>query len=342
MTEPLQIEEQPVAKMDSNYATAILMLLLEDDDAANLIRSFDPKNVQQLGRSMFDAAQATEIQIESAIERFILAARNLPSLAQKANPHIRSVFTNALGSEKAQDILQSIGPSVTNTSFEKLKWLDHQTVGSILAQEHPQVGAAILSALEPQVAAAALAGLPEDIQSDLVFRAARLGSITTDAAATVEAILDHYTVKTSSSGKVTMGGKSETARIVNKLKKEDGTRILKSVKRKDKVIGQQIEDEMFIFDNLMDLDDKSLGAVTRAVESDILSMALKGANDALTQRILSCMSVRAAQTIQDEMEERGMAKRADVEEAQKAIITLVRRMEEDGSIMIGGDGDDYV
>ena len=129
---------------------------------------------------------------------------------------------------------------------------------------------------------------------------------------------------------------------MNKMAKADGERVLKGLKKRDKILGQQIEDEMFVFDNLMDLNDKNLGALMRTVDSAILTLALKSAQPALVERMFACMSARAAQTIRDEMEERGMVKRIEVEEAQKAIIAMARQMAAEGTIMLGGPGDDYV
>jgi flagellar motor switch protein FliG len=337
-----EVDVAELPKIDCNYAAAILLLLLNDGDAAAIMRSFEPSDIQSLGRSMFEAANASEVQIEAALEQFIGAAKAMPTLAPNAQPHIRTVLTTALGSEKADNILETVKPRSDACSFETLKWMEPKLVGQILEQEHPQVGAVILSALDPQVAAGALEDLPEDLQTDLVLRAARLGSVPSEIAADIEEILAQYRGKTASAPKMALGGKADAARIMNKLKKEDGARILKGVKRRDKAIGQQIEDEMFIFENLMELDDKSLGIIMRSVDSAALSLALKGASDALADRILGCMSSRAAQTIRDEMEERGMVKRAEVEEAQRAVIAIVRQLADDGTIMLGGASEDYV
>jgi flagellar motor switch protein FliG len=139
-----------------------------------------------------------------------------------------------------------------------------------------------------------------------------------------------------------LGGKSEIAKIVNAMPKTSGDRILKTVKKRDRIVGQEIEDEMFIFENLSDLDAKSLGAVLRTVDAQTLTLALKGASDALVDKALGSMSARAAQSIRDDMADRGPTKRAEVDEAQKQIILVVRQMAEDGTVTLGSGGEDYV
>jgi flagellar motor switch protein FliG len=329
-------------RLTGSYAAAILLLLLEEQDAAAVMQAFDPSDIQQLGKSMFDAAKADERQIETALGQFIDSARVMPSLAPKAGPHIKNVLTAALGNEKARSIMDSVAPQQDSASLEALKWMDAEAIGRILAAEHPQVGAVILSALDPEIAATALAMLADEQQADLMLRTARLGPVSSDALADIDAIIAAHAGGGKKGGQIAMGGKSETARIINKLRKDAGSRIIEDVKKRDQLVGQQIEDEMFVFENLLELDDKNLGVVMRGVDSAALSLALKGASEELAERILGCMSARAAQTIRDEMEERGMVKRAEVEDAQKVIIAVARQLAEEGAIMIGTAGDDYV
>jgi flagellar motor switch protein FliG len=326
---------------DTN-AAAILMLLLDEADAAQVMQGLEPAAVQQLGRSMFDAAASDEAQINAALSQFLETARSLPSLAPKAAPHISNVLKSALGDEKARNIIDAASPRAEIASLEILKWLETETVGRILAEEHPQVAAVILSSLDAEIAATALAKLPDEKQADLMYRTASLGKISGHVLDDIQAIIASYAGAKQQTAKIALGGKSETARIINKLRKDDGARILTEVKKRDQHIGQQIEEEMFVFDNLSDLDDKNLGIVMRNVDSALLSLALKGAAPALVDRILGCMSARAAQTIQDEMDERGPVKRAEVDDAQKAIIAVARQLAEDGTIMMGGGDDDYV
>lgn len=328
--------------VEGPYAAAILMMLLGDEEAASIMRDLEPEEIRELGKAMFAVADASETEIEFALDRFIGRTRQVSSLAVGAAPRIRNVFTQALGNVRADNVLGAVAPRESVKSLEILRWMEVPAITKILAHEHPQVGALIVASLNPDVAAEALKHLGDELQSELMMRAARLGTVSGEAIADLEAVLSRFGDIRQSKPKISLGGRSDAARIMNKMAKADGERVLKGLKKRDKVLGQQIEDEMFVFDNLMDLNDKNLGALMRTVDSAILTLALKGTQPALAERMFGCMSARAAQTIRDEMEERGMVKRIEVEEAQKAIIAMARQMAAEGTIMLGGPGEDYV
>lgn len=330
------------AGVEGPYAAAILMMLLGDEEAASIMKELGPEEVRELGKAMYAVADASETEVEAALDRFIGGTRQVSSLAVGAAPHIRKVFTQALGNARADNVLGSVAPRESVKSLETLRWMEVPAIAKLLTNEHPQVGALIVASLSPEVAAEALNCLSDELQSELVMRAARLGPVSSDAIAELEDVLSRVGDVRQSKPKVSLGGRSDAARIMNKMAKTDGERVLKGLKKRDKILGQQIEDEMFVFDNLMDLNDKNLGALMRTVDSAILPLALKSAQPALVERMFACMSARAAQTIRDEMEERGMVKRVEVEEAQKAIIAMARQMAAEGTIMLGGPGDEYV
>jgi|CXWL01.1.fsa_nt_gi flagellar motor switch protein FliG len=324
------------------FAAAILLMLLGEEEAAFILRDMDPDDVRQLGKAMFEAAEASEAEVEAALDRFIGRTRQVSSLSVRAEPRIRSVMTQAIGNVRADNVLGDVAPRDSVRALEMLGWMEVSAIAKILTQEHPQVGALIVASLNPEAAVEALKLLSDDQQSDLVMRAARLGAVSSEAISDLEDVLCRFGDVKQSKPKVNLGGKSDAAKIMNKMAKADGERVLKGLKKRDKILGQQIEDEMFIFDNLMDLDDKNLGALMRTVDSAILTLALKGAAEPLVDRMFGCMSARAAQTIRDEMEERGMVKRVEVDEAQRAIIAIARQMANDGTIMLAGAGEDYV
>jgi len=332
----------PASTLNGPYAAAILLMLLGEEEAASILRDLDPEDVRELGKAMFAVADASETEVEAALDRFIGRTRQVSSLAVGATPRIRNVITQALGNVRADNLLGAVAPRQSVRSLEILRWMEVPAITKLLSQEHPQVGALIVASLNPDVAAEALKPLGDELQSELMMRAARLGAVSSDAIADLEAVLGRFGDVRQSKPKISLGGKADAARIMNKMAKADGERVLKGLKKRDKLLGQQIEDEMFIFDNLMELNDKNLGALMRAVDSSILTLALKGTQPALADRMFGCMSARAAQTIRDEMEERGMVKRVEVEEAQKAIIAMARQMAAEGTIMLGGPGDEYV
>ena len=334
----------PIASLDGGLSAAILLMLLEDGDSSAVLQHLDPAEVKSLAKGMFEASCATENDVESALEVFVRNNRDLSTLAVGAPVRIREMMNLALGDSTASRIWTQIAP-IQNTSpasLEALQWLDTATVSALIAAEHPQLAAIILSALPAEVAAEALAGLDELVQADLLFRTATLGPVPAAAIADIEAILANYAASSGDDPLVNMGGHGDVAKIVNNLARPQAEKLLKSIRRKDKRLADAIEEGMFIFADLAGLDTKSLGAVMRNVEADRLALAIKGADPALGEKILGTLSARAAQTISDEIAEMGPVSRADVEEAQKAVIAVARAMAASGEIMLGKQNNDYV
>jgi flagellar motor switch protein FliG len=342
MDDELTIDEAPTAPLDGASAAAILLMLLSEDEAAAILSHFDPQEVRSIGTAMFAAASASEAQIECALDRFIDGSRAISSLSVGAEPRIRKVMTGALGNIRANNLLSEIAPQSSAAALDILRWMDVASIAQIIASEHPQVGAIIISVLTPDVAAAVLESSDEATQSDLLLRAARLGSVPAAAIADLESILARADEPARGGVNHRIGGTTDTAKIVNSMGKPLGERILKSLKKADKVLGMTIEDEMFIFDNLIELDSMALGTVLRSVDAAALTLALKGASAALVDKMLGSMSARAAQAIRDDIADSGLVKRSEVEEAQRAVVGVARRLADEGTIMLGAKGNDYV
>ncbi len=323
-------------------AAAILLMLLGEDEAAAILKLCNSDEVKTLGAAMFATMGASEREIAAALNHFVGSSRALPSLSVNAEPKIRNVMTAAIGNVRADNILQDIAPDMSAPSLDVLRWMDAKAIAHLLATEPAQVGAIILAVLTPEVAAQALEGLDEARQSDLVFRSARLTSISADALSDLQLILSHAPASSPAGKPVKLGGKSDAARIVNSLKKPTSDKLLKSLKKRDRQLAQDIEDEMIVFGNLIDLDTKALGELMRAVDAATLGLALREAEPVLVDKMLGAMSARAAQSLRDDMAESGPAKRADVEEAQKAVIVTVRELAEAGTITLGSQANDYV
>jgi flagellar motor switch protein FliG len=316
--------------------------LLNEDEAAAILRCLDPGEIKSLSQAMFDSSEANEAEVECALDRFVQRSRAVSALSVGAEPRIRNVIAQAVGNIRADNILAAIAPQSSAVCLDVLCWMEVPAIAKILAQEHPQVSALILAVLNPDVAAKAIAGLEDSVQADILYRAAQLTSVAAEAIADLEIVLQHNTDAKGAVPKMKLGGKSDIAKIVNAMPKPSGERVLKTVKKRDRVVGQEIEDEMFIFENLVELDAKSLGAILRSVDAQILTVALKGASKKLTDKALGNMSQRAAQSIRDDMAERGPTKKAEVDEAQKAVILVARQLADEGTVMLGGGSDDYV
>jgi flagellar motor switch protein FliG len=341
--EVAELDNAPVMPaIEGSAAAAILLMLLDESEAATILKQLGPEEVRQLAKAMFDTANASEQQIGQALDRFVTRSRDVSALAIGADTRIRTVINEAVGNVRADNILAAVAPQRSAASLEMLRWMDVDAISGLLASEHPQVGALILSVLVPDVAARAIETLDEVLQADLVLRAAMLTSVPAAAIEDLEAVLASANVDGQRVAKQAIGGPSDVAKIMKKMPKQLSERTLRSLKKHDRILAQTIEEEMFIFENLRDLDKKSLSAVLRSVDAAQLAIALKGADDEMVDMCLATMSQRAAETIRDEMTEMTMVKRADVDDAQKSVMQIVRQMAASGEIMIAGGSDDYV
>jgi flagellar motor switch protein FliG len=335
------LAETPRPEIDGPTAAAILLMLLSDEDAGEIVKALDPSNVRRIGESMFKVANADETTIEAALDMFVERCRATSALSVGVEPHVRSVLTRALGNVRANNILTEIAPKSSATALDMLRWMEVETIATILKREHAQVCALVLAVLTPETAAKALGGFDEQSQADLLARAARLTKVRREAVEDLELVLAEYADQATSTPPLKIGGATDAAQIVNRMRRADGQRLIKSIKQTDEALGLAIERKMLVFEDLAALDSKGLGAVLRAVEGSVLSRALRGVPAPLAEQMLGCMSSRAAETIRDEMADSPPAKKAEVEEAQQAILAAARKLADAGEIQLGGD-DDYV
>lgn len=339
----MEVEEHPQAvQVDGATAAAILLMLLPDEEAGEILKSLDPSTVRQLSEGMFKVAIADEETVEAALDLFVNQCRSISSLAVGAKPHIRSVLTRAVGNIRADNILTEIAPSSSAAALELLRWMDVEIIAQVLKREHAQVAALVLAVLTPEISAKALQSFDERTQADLLARAARLTKVRREAIEDLEAILAEYNGGAQASSPFKVGGTSDAAKIVSRMRRADSQRVINSLKETDEALAAAIEREMFVFDDLGALDDKSLGAVLRSVEGPILTLALRGTGAELLEQMLGCMSSRAAETIRDELADSPPAKRSEVEEAQRTILAAARKLADAGEIQIGAGEDEYV
>ncbi len=328
--------------IDGKSAAAVLMMLLAEEEAAAIVGHLDANEVKALGTAMLGVAGISEDNVDAALEMFASKCRGVNPLAADPTPRVRSVIEQALGPSRAGTLLADIAPVSSPKLAEMLDWMEVDVLAALLDNEHPQVGALIVSSLSADIAAQALGKLEEGRQTDLLLRAARLGRVSVEAIAELEDIVSRYVGDAAPPPKVELGGSSGVAKIMNSLGKPKGERLIKAIRKADKPIADAIEEGMFVFEDLLDLDNKALGTVMRSVDSSSLVFALKGAPKELVDRIFASMSQRAAQSIQDEMAEKTMVKRAEVDEAQKAVIAIARQLADAGEIVLGAAGNDYV
>ncbi len=339
---PIDTDDATPVVPTGSSAAAILLMLLGEEEAATVLSRLNPDEVQLLGGAMFNVANISENEIDGVFDVFCDRARVRTTLGFGVERQIKGMMHKALGQDKADQVLQRITPVQHTTALENLKWMDARQIANLIEFEHPQIAAIVLAFLESQRAADVLQLLPEDVQADLVYRVATMGPVTESALEELDDLLSRPATSQSSGSTTRRGGAGEAAKIVNSSRKAAEQRIIKALQKLDKTVARTIEEEMFIFDNLNALTEKDLGALLRAVDNDILVVSLKGADEKLRAKIFGCMSSRAAQSVQDEIADRGPMRLADVQEAQKAMLAIARKMAAEGTISLGGKGDDFV
>jgi len=248
-----------------------------------------------------------------------------------------------LGEDKAQSVLSRITPSSSDRPIEILDWMDARAISELIIDEHPQIIALIVSYLDFSLGADVLILLPDDLQADIIRRIATLQTVQPDALRELELVMQKKFKANTTLRASQVGGVKAAAKIMNFTKQTMEARIMKSLAKEDKNLMQAIQESMFVFENLIMSDDKSLQTLLRSVEVEDLVLALKGADEQLRDKLFACMSSRAAANIMDEMEALGPVRLTEVQEAQKSIINVARRLSDEGSIVLAGrGGDDFV
>jgi flagellar motor switch protein FliG len=323
---------------------AVLMMLVGEEEAAAMLQKLDPEEVRQLGRAMFAVADVSEAEVEQVLDDFVYKARERTSVSFDPAPTIEGIMTRALGRERAESVLARIVPTQPNAGLEQLQWFEPDEIAAMVAAEHPQVAAVLLANLDPDVAAQVFDHLPEAAQPQILRRVAKLGPIPPEAIETLKAMLASRAHTTRKPLGLQLGGTREAAKILSGARKLTEQRVMPKLAKIDREVAKAIEEAMFVFDNLLELDDKNLSTLIRNVESDVLIKSLKGLSEDDRARFLGCMSSRAADGIRDEMESLPPMKLADVLDAQKAMIAVARGLVKDGTVQMPGKGgdDDYV
>lgn len=321
---------------------AVLMMLVGDDEAAAILQNLDPEEIRMLGKAMFAVADVAEPQVAEVLDEFVVKAKDKNTIGFDRRPQIETMMTKALGPDKAENVLARILPREEACALPLLDWLDAGEIASLIKDEHPQIAAVLLVNLDPAVAAEVIEQLPDAMQPDVLHRIATLGPIPPDALDMLRGVLSRRAGASQAPAPVPLGGAKEAAAIMNKARRATEQRIMPKVAKISKETAKAIEEEMFVFDHLLALDEKSMGTLLRGVESDVLVLALKGVDEEARGKFLGCMSSRAADGIRDEMEARGPVKLSEVLEAQKTILGIARQMAKDGTIRLAGGDDDYV
>ena len=332
---------QEMAAMTSTQRAAVLMLLLGEEQASDIIRFLNPKEVQALGAAMVQVQDLSQEAINVVLDEFVATIKKQTSLALGTADYVEKVFKRALGDDKAASVLGRISPGAGSKGLEILSWMDARSIADMIQAEHPQVVAIILSVLEPMVAADVLAFLPVDSRAEVIQRVASLETVQPSAMVELEAIMKKQFSSNSSAKSSSFGGVKAAASIMNLTKTALEAAVMGGLRDLDPDMMQKIQDNMFTFENLTGVDNKGIQTIMRNVEPDLMMKALKGASDAVKDKFLGNMSERARGMFKDDMEALGPMRLADVEEAQKMIMRAARKLADAGDLVLGG-GADYV
>ncbi len=319
--------------------SALLLLTLGSDEASEVLKHMGPREVQKLGMAMATLPPQPRSRVESVIDEMEAhCAEGAPIEADQE--HIRQMLTKALGDERAGHILARILNGSDTAGIESLKWMDAATAADLIRNEHPQIIATILVHLEFDQAGEILKYFSDRLRNDVVLRIATLDGVQPVALKELNDALTRMLAGATTSKKAAMGGVRHAAEILNFVGAASETAVLDNVREYDPDLAQKILDEMFVFENLMDIDNRGIQTLLREVQSDSLVIALKGAAPELREKIFQNMSQRAAEMLREDLEAKGPVRLSEVEAEQKEILKTVRRLAEEGQIMLGGKGGD--
>ncbi len=329
------------SKPDELHGTqraAILLMSLGEQDAANLLKQLDARDVQKLGIAMAELKEVSRDQMTKVLETFIGVVDGRADIASGSQEYVRRVLTQAVGKQKTDLLLDRVSTGQTGQGIEALKWMDAKAVAQIISGEHPQIAAIVLSHLEPEQSAGILPLLTDEMRTEVLMRIASLNEVPQSALTELDQLVEKQANATSPVPLRKIGGARTVANILNAMEKDKSGEELGKIEKADTEMHGQIKDLLFIFDNLLDVDDRGIQALLREVGSDTLAVALRGAEPEVQDRLLKNMSKRAAEILKDDMEARGPVKLADVEAAQKEIVVIAQRLAEEGTISLGGKG----
>jgi flagellar motor switch protein FliG len=326
------------AKLNGTQRAAVLLLTLGEDNAAEVLKHMGPKEVQKVGSAMAGMTNVPREQVSRVLEYFSETVQEQTALGVGSEDYIRTVMVEALGEDKAKGVMDRILLGSSTKGLEALKWMDARAVAELIRLEHPQIQAIVLSYLDNDHAAEVIRFFPERTRHDVLLRIATLDGIQPSALQELDDILERQFQGNQNVQSSSVGGIKAAADILNFVDSSIEGEIMEAIKDADAELGQQIQDLMFVFDNLIDVDDRGIQALLREVSSETLILALKGADQAMKDKIFSNMSKRAAEMMRDDLENKGPVRLSEVEGAQKEILAIARRMSESGEIALGGKG----
>ncbi|MCC7151073.1 MAG: flagellar motor switch protein FliG [Rubrivivax sp.] len=321
---------------------AILLMSLGEEEAAEVFKQLAPKEVQRLGETIARLKSVPRDRVETVLDQFNSAAQLDSMLVADTDEYVKAVLRKALGEDKANLLIDRILQGSDTTGIESLKWMDAQSVAELLRNEHPQIVAAILVHLDFDQAAGVLKQFVERQRNEVMVRIATLDGIQPSALKDLNEVMSKVLAGGDRMRKSNLGGVKTAAEILNMMGNAVETSVLDFVREADGELAQKIMDNMFTFDDLEKIDDKGFQAMLKEVQSDQLILALKGASQSLREKVFRNMSTRAAESLREDLESRGPVRLSEVEAEQKEILKIVRRLVDEGQIVMAGGGDEQL
>ncbi len=323
---------------------AILLLTMGESEAAHVLKHLDQREVQRLSEAMTNLSSVSTEQIDQTVDGFLDSISDQSGLTLGSGRYIKNTLTHALGESKANSVIEKINGGST-AGLDRLRWMDPRTIADFISAEHPQVQAIVMSYLDPDQAGRVLDYIDDNsLRRDIVMRVANLDAISPTAIAELAEVVENQTALSAGPVRFAhLGGKRSAAEILNHLDKGATEPVMEAIKEVDQNLGDEIGELMFVFENLLSIDDRGIQTLLKEISTDSLTIALKGADDVLQAKIFSNMSKRAADLLKDDMDVKGPVRLSEVEAAQKEILTVARRLAEEGEIILGGaNGDEMV
>lgn len=326
------------ARLTGAERAAILLMTLGEKDAAEVLRLMGPKEVQKVGTVMATLKNVSKQTVGQVLDEFVTTVEEQTNLGVGNEDYIRNVLVSALGEDKAGGLIDRILMGHSSKGLESLKWMDPRAVAEIIRLEHPQIIAIVLAYLDSDHAAEVINFLPERTRPDILMRIASLDGIQPQALQELDEIMERQFQGNTNVKSSSVGGLKSAADILNYMESSTESSIMETIKETDAQLGDKIQDLMFVFDNLADVDDRGIQALLREVSSESLITALKGADENVKDKIFANMSKRASEMLRDDLEAKGPVRVSEVETAQKEILAIARRMADAGDIVLGGKG----
>jgi len=319
---------------------AILLMSLGEEEAASVFKHLTPKEVQGLGETIAKMKSITRERVDGVLQLFTDTAGAQSMLVSDTDEYVKAVLRKALGDDKANLLIDRILQGGDTAGIEALKWMDPQSVGELLRMEHPQIVAALLVHLDFDQAADVLKTFTERQRNEVLVRIATLDGIQPSALKDLNEVMSKVLAGGEKMRKTSLGGVKAAAEMINMMGTSVETSVLDYIREADNDLAQKIMDNMFTFDDLEKIDDKGIQALLKEVQSESLVIALKGAKPEMREKVFKNMSTRAAESLREDLDSRGPVRVSEVENEQKEMLKIVRRLADEGQIVLGGGGDD--